>query len=52
VKRQVPFTVAYPGSEASIAIDRIAKQFLEIPQNTAINGGVKGFLHKMFRLSR
>lgn len=52
VKRQVPFTVAYPGSEASVAIDRIAKQFLEIPQNTAINGGVKGFLHKMFRLSR
>ncbi|WP_169083063.1 MinD/ParA family protein [Paenibacillus sp. PL91] len=52
VKRQVPFTVAYPGSEASIAIDRIAKRFLEIPQSSTISGGVKGFLHKMFRLSR
>jgi flagellar biosynthesis protein FlhG len=52
VKRQVPFTVAYPGSEASIAIDRIAKHFLEIPQSSTVSGGVKGFLHKMFRLSR
>lgn len=52
VKRQIPFTVAYPGSEASIAIERIAKQFLEIPQSSAPSGGVKGFLHKMFRLSR
>jgi flagellar biosynthesis protein FlhG len=52
VKRQVPFTVAYPGSEASIAIDRIAKHFLEIPQSSTVSGGVKGFFHKMFRLSR
>ncbi|MDQ8733341.1 MinD/ParA family protein [Paenibacillus sp. LHD-38] len=52
VKRQIPFTVAYPGSEASIAIDRIAKHFLEIPQSSVPSGGVKGFLHKMFRLSR
>ncbi|MEV5024737.1 MinD/ParA family protein [Paenibacillus sp. LPE1-1-1.1] len=52
VKRQIPFTVAYPGSEASVAIERIAKQFLEIPQSSAPSGGVKGFLHKMFRLSR
>lgn len=52
VKRQMPFTVAYPGSEASLAVDRIAKRFLEIPQSTAVSGGVKGFLHKMFRRSR
>lgn len=52
VKRQMPFTVAYPGSEASLAVDRIAKHFLEIPQSTAVSGGVKGFLHKMFRRSR
>lgn len=52
VKRQVPFTVAYPGSEASLAMDRIAKHFLEIPQSAIVSGGVKGFLHKMFRLSR
>ncbi|WP_424765775.1 MinD/ParA family protein [Paenibacillus sp. sgz302251] len=52
VKRQVPFTVAFPGSEASVAIERIAKKFLEIPQSNPVSGGVKGFLHKMFRLSR
>lgn len=52
VKRQVPFTLAYPGTEASIAINQIAKRFLEIPQNDTVSGGVKGFLHKMFRLSR
>ncbi len=52
VKRQMPFTVAYPGSEASLAVERIAKHFLEIPQSTAVSGGVKGFLHKMFRRSR
>lgn len=51
VKRQIPFTVAYPSSEASTAIERIAKQFLEMPR-TETAGGVKGFLHKMFRLSR
>lgn len=52
VKRQVPFTVAYPGSEASVAVARIARHFLEIPQSHTVSGGVKGFLHKMFRLSR
>jgi flagellar biosynthesis protein FlhG len=52
VKRQVPFTVAYPGSEASIAVEKIARHFLEIPQSDTFSGGVKGFLHKMFRLSR
>ncbi|MGM0880860.1 MAG: MinD/ParA family protein [Bacillota bacterium] len=52
VKRQVPFTVAYPGSEASVAVERIARHFLEIPQSNTVSGGVKGFLHKMFRLSR
>ncbi|WP_337098870.1 MinD/ParA family protein [Paenibacillus sp. YIM B09110] len=51
VKRQIPFTVAYPSSEASSAIERIAMQFLEMPK-VAETGGVKGFLHKMFRLSR
>ncbi|CAM3940166.1 MinD/ParA family protein [Paenibacillus alkaliterrae] len=52
VKRQVPFSVAFPGSEATAAIERIAKQYLELPQSRADSGGVKGFLHKMFRLSR
>ncbi|MCA0754053.1 MinD/ParA family protein [Paenibacillus sp. N4] len=53
VKRQIPFSVAYPGSEASVALERIAKQFLDLPQTQPQTlGGVKGFLNKMFRLSR
>lgn len=52
VKRQIPFSIAYPSSEASLAIERIARQFLDISQSNVENGGVKGFLHKLFRLSR
>lgn len=52
VKRQVPFTIGYPGCDAALAIEKIAKQFLEIPERHAVSSGVKGFLHKMFRLSR
>ncbi|MBD2870720.1 MinD/ParA family protein [Paenibacillus arenilitoris] len=52
VKRQSPFTIAYPVSEASLAIEYVAKRFLDIPQAQAAFGGVKGFIHKMFRLSR
>lgn len=53
VKRQIPFSVAYPGSEASAALERIARQFLDLPQTQPQTlGGVKGFLNKMFRLSR
>ncbi|WP_042160493.1 MinD/ParA family protein [Paenibacillus gorillae] len=54
VKRQVPFTIAFPGTDASRGVEEIAKRFTESKQ--AITGtsqdGVKGFLHKMFRLSR
>jgi flagellar biosynthesis protein FlhG len=52
VKRQVPFTIAFPDGAASIAIERIAKQYLELPQSERTRGGVKGFLHKMFRLAK
>ncbi|MOA17956.1 hypothetical protein D3C78_1382410 [compost metagenome] len=52
VKQQVPFTAAFPASAASLAIERIAKQFLELPQSSRAAEGVKGFLQKMFRLSR
>ncbi|GLX68500.1 MinD/ParA family protein [Paenibacillus glycanilyticus] len=53
VKRQTPFTVAYPDSDASRSIDEIARRYLEmsIPESTA-SAGVRGFIHKMFRLSR
>lgn len=52
VKRQVPFIIAYPDSEAAVALSRIARQFLDIPQTSGDNNGVKGFLTKLFRLSR
>ncbi|RIX51808.1 MinD/ParA family protein [Paenibacillus nanensis] len=52
VKRQVPFIIAFPDSEAAVALTRIAKQFLEIPQADGESGGVKGFLTKLFRLTR
>ncbi|MUT66372.1 MinD/ParA family protein [Paenibacillus sp. NEAU-GSW1] len=54
VKRQVPFTIAFPGSEAARAIDDIARRFIEDekPSEEVVHEGIKGFLHKMFRLSR
>ncbi|REE94435.1 flagellar biosynthesis protein FlhG [Paenibacillus taihuensis] len=53
VKRQVPFSIAFPGSVASRSIMDIAKQFADVPDaSQAASSGVKGFLHKMFRLSK
>ena len=52
VKRQMPFIIAYPDSDAAVALTRIARQFLDIPQTSSDNSGVKGFLTKLFRLSR
>ncbi|MEK3882156.1 MinD/ParA family protein [Paenibacillus sp. PL2-23] len=52
VKRQVPFIIAFPDSDAAAAITRIAKEFLDIPQSNGDASGVKGFLTKLFRLSR
>lgn len=53
VKRQVPFSIAFPGSIATRSIMDIAKQFAEVPgASEAASSGVKGFLHKMFRLSK
>ncbi|SDW27213.1 MinD/ParA family protein [Paenibacillus sp. CF384] len=52
VKKQVPFSMAYPSTEASKSILEIAKRFVDVPQlPAAANSGVKGFLHKMFRRS-
>lgn len=52
VKRQIPFTMAFPSSDATAAIERIAKQFLDIPQQKSENNGIKGFLNKMLRLTK
>ncbi|WP_308640025.1 MinD/ParA family protein [Paenibacillus silvisoli] len=51
VKKQVPFSIAYPGSDATKSIMEIARRFADVPAAPASSGGVKGFLHKMFRLS-
>jgi flagellar biosynthesis protein FlhG len=55
VKRQVPFTIAFPNSSASRSIQELANHFIK-GQN--VNGnetesqvsGVKGFLNKMIKL--
>jgi len=51
VKKQIPFTIAYPSSEASRAIDELADDFLaKQPPAEAQSGAVKGFLNKMIKL--
>lgn len=45
VKKQTPFLLAYPGTQASKAIQKIASEFLEIPLPYKL--GIKGFLLKM-----
>ncbi|MBB3109410.1 flagellar biosynthesis protein FlhG [Paenibacillus phyllosphaerae] len=52
VKRQVPFSLAYPSSEATRDVMAIARQFCNMPSDPAAGGGVKGFIHKMFRRSK
>lgn len=51
VKRQIPFTVAYPHTPASRNMMELAERFIfghaAAPQQSP---GVKGFLHKMFKL--
>jgi flagellar biosynthesis protein FlhG len=51
VKKQVPFTIEYPSSPASQAIDKLVDDFIA-RQTPAENqaGAVKGFLSKMMRL--
>ncbi|PYI50385.1 MinD/ParA family protein [Paenibacillus flagellatus] len=51
VKKQVPFTVAFPTSAASRSIERLAQRFVSgQPAPEPQNGGVKGFLSKMMKL--
>lgn len=52
VKRQVPFLIAYPGTDAATAVGEIARNYLAIPQTKSDSGGVKGFLTKLFRLAK
>ncbi|UVI32516.1 MinD/ParA family protein [Paenibacillus spongiae] len=52
VKRQSPFLLSYPGTAASRDVAAIARQFCNEPAPVAGASGVKGFLHKMFRLTK
>ena len=48
VKRQVPFTIAYPGGSAARAVEEIARAFISTPSEKK-TGGIRGFLERMFR---
>jgi flagellar biosynthesis protein FlhG len=53
VKKQVPFTLAFPGTDAARSMMVIAESFMSLPGNAvAAGGGVKGFLNKMFRRTK
>lgn len=51
VRKQQPFYLAYPGSQASWFMEQIARRYIEMPYSETANG-LKGFIHKMFSLSR
>jgi flagellar biosynthesis protein FlhG len=53
VKRQIPFTIAFPNSNASRSIQQLADHFIEGQNITEVEtqvSGVKGFLNKMIKL--
>ncbi|UUZ85945.1 hypothetical protein LJK88_22330 [Paenibacillus sp. P26] len=51
VKKQVPFTVAFPNSGAARSIAELADGFIaNQPQGESSAGAVKGFLNKMMKL--
>lgn len=51
VKKQVPFTVAFPTCPASRSIGRIADRFVAAaPAQASVESGVRAFLSKMLKL--
>lgn len=50
VKKQVPFTIAYPNGDASKGIEEIARRFAAVDKTMTEtkNNGIKGFLSRMF----
>ncbi|AJY76586.1 MinD/ParA family protein [Paenibacillus beijingensis] len=51
VKKQIPFSVAFPSGEAVKGVEEIANRFLNAPAAAAAaHGGVRGFVQRMFRL--
>lgn len=54
VKKQVPFSIAFPGCSAARDIERLALAYLDVPQTKPRNSlsGIKGFMHKWLKLAK
>ncbi len=51
VKKQIPFTIAYPDTSASLALTKLAQSFISGKKTDgSSNGGVRGFLNRMMKL--
>lgn len=54
VKRQIPFSAAYPGCVAAKDIQSLAMKFLNVPPKHSKDtlSGIRGFMHKWLRLAK
>lgn len=54
VKKQIPFSVAFPGCMAARDVQRLAFQYLNVPQTKPRDtlSGIKGFMHKWLKLAK
>lgn len=54
VKKQVPFSIAYPGCMAAQDIQRLAMTYLNVPQVKPRDtlSGIKGFMHRWLKLAK
>ncbi|MDU4697772.1 MULTISPECIES: MinD/ParA family protein [Paenibacillus] len=54
VKKQVPFSIAFPGCSATRDIQRLALAYLNVPQTKPRDtlSGIKGFMHKWLKLAK
>lgn len=54
VKRQVPFSIAFPGCPAARDIQRLAMTYMDVPQMKPRDtlSGIKRFMHKWLKLAK
>jgi len=54
VKKQVPFSAAFPGCAASRDIKRLAMKYMDVPRERSNEtlSGIKGFMHKWLRRAK
>ncbi|MMZ64246.1 hypothetical protein D1872_265560 [compost metagenome] len=54
VKKQVPFSAAFPGCAASRDIKRLAMKYMDVPRERSNEtlSGIKGFVHKWLRRAK